>query len=473
MLAMRWSSRLMGLASMLVVARLLSPADFGIFAVATALIGLLDALTDIGADISIIRHPDPRRCHYDTAWTFSIVLHGVCALLIALGAPLAADLYDDPRYAGVLQVLALSMLVAGFANIGIANFRRYLQFDKDFKYNVLVQAAGVLTTLALAFLDGSYWALVFGGLARSVAGVALSFSMEKYRPRLSLAARHEMFGFSYWTMVRSVALFLVGGGDRLVLGAFFAPAVTGWYAIASTLANMAVFELLHPIGRALLPGLAAMQGDPDWERRNLPKILGGTATIAVAAGVGLSALATPAMIVLYGGQFVEAGPMLSVLALSAAMSGFNQPVGQYLMVLGRVRQLAVMFSLEGLAVVGATYLLASEGAGIQSIVYARLAIAVLALLRLFYLLRAVRIIGWRDIAGAWLRPSLAGLAMYAALWSLQQGVSLSPGAILALGVPLGALVYVATLLGLWHLMKRQPGIEAEVLRRLRATEARR
>ncbi len=465
MLAMRWSSRFMGLAAMVVVARLLAPDDFGIYAVATAIIGLLDAFTDIGTEIAIIRHPNPERRHYDTAWTFKVILHNVSALLIAVCAPLVSHIYSDPRYEAVLYVLALSMWVIGFTNIGIANFRRDLHFHKDFQFNVIVQLAGVLATLVLAVLMRSYWALVIGGLVRSLATLGLSFHMHGYRPRLSLAARTELFGFSAWIMVRSISSFLNSHGDRLVLGAFFTPVITGWYAVASSLATMAVFELLHPIGRALLPGLAARQGDEEWEGRNLIKIFNGTATIAVGAGVGLSALAEPTVTLIYGAQFAEAAPMLEVLAITAAIAGFNQPVGQYLTVLGRVRQLALIVAFEGIAAVGVTYLMAANGAGIQAIVYARIAIEALALTRLFYLLREVSIISWRDIAVAWLRPLIAGLAMYLGLVVMQQNSGLSAAGILALGVPIGVTVYGAALWLVWRLMGSPPGIEGELLRR--------
>jgi len=466
MLAMRWFSRFMGLASMAVVARLLAPADFGIYAVATALIGLLDAFTDIGADIAIIRHPDPQRCHYDTAWTLKIILHGLSALLIVLAAPLAAHVYADDRYEAVLQVLALSMLVQGFSNIGVANFRRQFEFYKDFQFQILVQVVGVLSTFGLAFLFRSYWALVLGGLVRSIAAVVLSYLLQDYRPRLSLSARREMFGFSFWIMVRSVASFLIGSADRLVLGAFFSSTITGWYAIASTLATMAVFELLLPIGRALLPGMAAKQGDTEWERRNLNKIFSGTATIAAVAGLGLSALATPAVTLVYGERFAGAGPMLAILAIAAAVGGFNQPAGHYLLVSGKARELAILFFLEGIVTMSATYVLAANGVDIEGVVYARLAVAGLALVRLFYMLRATSILGWQDIVIAWLRPIMAGLAMYAALWVMQGSLSLSPVYTLALGIPLGGLVYIGTLLFVWRLMGRPPGIEDEILQRI-------
>lgn len=468
MVAMRWSSRIMGLASMVVVARLLSPADFGIYAVATAFIGLMDAFTDIGTDIAIIRHPAPERRHYDTAWTFKIILHSVSALSIALAAPFAARLYGDQRYVDVMHLLALAMLVNGFINIGVADFRRNLEFSKDFKYNVITQAAGVLTTLGLAFLLRSYWALVFGNLARSLAALALSYAMHDHRPRLTLSARHEMFGFSFWVMVRSMAHFLVSSGDRLVLGAFFSASITGYYAIANSLATMAVFELLNPIGRALLPGIAAKQGDREWERRNLRKIFGGTATVAAAAGVGLASVATPAITLIYGERFAEAGPMLVIMAFVATIGGFNQPVGQYLTVLGRVRELALILLLEGIAAMVATYGLASMGSGIQGVLYARLGVAMLVFVRLFYLVRLGGALQWRDIAAAWVRPGLAGLAMFVVLAWLQREIAM-PGALaFAVGIFVGAATYASVLYLAWRVMGRPPGIEEEIMARLSA-----
>jgi O-antigen/teichoic acid export membrane protein len=466
MIGMRWASRFMGLASMVVVARLLSPADFGIFAVATALIGLMDALTDIGTDLAIIRHPNPQRCHYDTAWTFKIILHSASALLIILAAPLATHFYEDIRYESILQVFALCTFLNGFGNIGVANFRRNFQFHKDFQFNVLMQIVGVLTTLLLAFLLHSYWALVLGVLARSLVGLILSYTMQSYRPRISLSAHKEMFGFSFWIMVRSIAWFFTGNGDRLILGAFYTSVITGWYAIASTLATMAVFELLHPIGRAIFPGLSVKKSDQEWERQNLKKIFSGTATIAAAAGLGLSALATPAITLIYGEKFADASSLLTVLALSAAIMGYNQPAAQYLIVLGRTRELALISSLEGLLIMSTTYLLASNGADIQTVVNARLMVAMLVVIRLFYMLRVVRVVKWEDIAMVWLRPTLAGLVMFMALWVFQENIHLSTFWIVSLGLVLGIVIYSTTLLTLWYLMKCPQGIEEEIIKRL-------
>ncbi len=488
MLAMRWGMRLMGLFSMSIIARLLAPDDFGVFAVSITLVGLLDALTDIGSDLAIIRHPNPQRQHYDTAWTLKILISSFVALLIALSAHLSNYVYADSRYEEVFYVMALSMLIGGFTNIAIADFRRNLQFHKDFQYTFLVQCLGVATTITLAFILRSYWALVLGGLARSLAGVLLSFLMHSYRPKLSLAANQELFGFSFWVMIRSLAIFLSSRGDRLVLGAYFSPAVIGWYAIASDLAQMAVFELLYPIGRALLPGMAKKQDDKEWERQNLRKIFNGAATIAIAMGFGIAALAEPVITLVYGANFSSAGPLLCILAFASAIDGFSQPVGQYLVVHDRTKELAILFIIASIVNVGLIYALASHGEGILMICYARIAVSLFSLIRVFYIVGSLQTISWTDIVAAWIRPLFAGAAMFGAVWELKQvltfaflsrlaldlgspwinllgGINSYYVLLLTLGVPLGALVYCSSLIAIWYIAGQPSGIEEEIFQR--------
>lgn len=466
MVAMRWSMRLMGLASMVFVARLLVPADFGIFAIATTFIGLVSTLTDVGSDLAIIRHPDPQPKHYDTAWTFNVLMHVISALLIALSSPLAVHLYKDPRYEGLLYALALSILISGFNNIGIADFRRNMEFSKDFRYNVIVQLVGVTATLVSAYLLRSYWALLIGSLARSVMGVFLSYAMHPYRPRFSLSAKDEMLGFSFWNMFRSLSLFIAGRGDRLILAAFFAPTLIGFFAISGELAGMAVYELLHPIGRALLPSLTASRKGNGWDERTVKKIFNGSATLSIGIGAGLSALATPAITLVYGHNFTAVGPMLAIVAMAVGVSGIGQPLGQFLVALGKAKELALLYAFQATLMMLLTWALSSQGADMLDIMWAKLAVEVLALFRLFYLLRFLENVNWKDMLAAWLRPVVAAAFMYGLLVILMKSLSgYSPGVQIALLVPTGAVAYSSALLLLWQLMSRPAGIEEEIFQR--------
>jgi O-antigen/teichoic acid export membrane protein len=452
---------------MAVVARLLTPEDFGIIAVATSLIALLDAFTDVGADIALIRHPNPLRHHYDTVWTFNVIVHSVSAAAIALSAVYVTRFYADPRYEMVLYMMSASMLMSGFSNIGIVDFRRTLAFNKDFQITVFVQVIGVVAVIGLAFWLRSYWALVISGLMRTLARVLLSFMMHPFRPRLSLSARREMFGFSFWLMVRSVAIFLTSRADRLVLAAFFSPNILGLYTIASELASIAVLEIIYPINRALMPALAMKQDNHEWLQRSLRKIFNITASLAVAAGVGLAAIAEPALNLVYGSSYTEAAPMLVSLALLNVISGFTQPVAQYLVVIGRVRDFALLYIMEGVATVSVVYALSAGGNDIQMVIYGRLAIGSLAFLRLFYLIWLIKGLTWSEMITSWIRPIIAGAGMYAVLhYSQQLVVGLLPVVLVLSACAAGGVVFSFVALCMWYAMRKPPGIESEILERL-------
>ena len=466
MIGMRWSIRFMGLISTVIVARVLMPEDFGIFAVVVAVLALLDTLTNIGPDLAIIRHPDPQRRHYDTAWTLTVLVHLAAALMLALAAPLVVLIYDDSRYGPVALAMAGGLAVCGFRNVGIADFRRNLEFSRDFKFEVSVKLVGAISTIIAAFLLRSYWALVVGVFVRSMAHLILSYAMHPYRPRWSLAARAELLGFSFWTAMRSFAIFTTGKADLFVIGKFYSPTITGWYAVSADLARMATSELLHPIARAIFPGLARMQHDVEWKKRNLKKVFNITATIAAATGVMLFVMAEPAIATVYGERFRPAAGLLALFALASAIEGFGQPIGQYLVVINRLKQLAMLFLVQGAVLLGVLYYLASSGADVETLALARILVALLMLLRLFYLLTVLKELSWRDVLIAWFRPIVAATAMY---FVLHATLSVWPWgdalALLAL-VPAGAAVYALFLFSVWWSLGRPPGIEEELVLRL-------
>ncbi len=463
---MRWISRLMGLGSMLVIARLLTPEDFGIIGVATAIVGLMETFTDLGVDTALIYHPNPQRKQYDTAWTYSILIHLFSAALIAVSGFFSAHFYNDPRYESVLYVMSISMLINGFTNMGFTEFRRNLAFQKDFQINVSIQLVGIFSTIGFGFWLHSYWALVFGTLARSIVRLFLTYIMHPYRPRLSLAASNEMFSFSFWMMVRSIALFLTTKADRLILAAYFSPAILGLYAIAGELTSMAVYELLNPLSRVLLPALATKQNDQLWLEENIKKIFNVTATIAMATGAGIAAIAEPVLALIYGTQYVQAAPMMMLLAILNIIGGFNQPVGQILLLMKKTRDFAIIFILEGIATVLVVYSLSTNHFDFQTILYGRLCVTSLTFIRLFYLLRSFKSIGFFAVLSAWIRPVTAGLIMYYTLHYFQQITpELHPEFTVLFSIVIGAITFTAVLLALWYLMRKPMGIEYEFISR--------
>src|ERR1044071_5208192 len=110
----RWSARALGFVSTLFLARLLMPEDFGIVTIAMIVVGTVEIFNQTGQHLAIIRHPNPTREHYDSAWTIFIILSTVLGALVYLAAPVATLYFNEPRAIPVIQILALKTFITGF-----------------------------------------------------------------------------------------------------------------------------------------------------------------------------------------------------------------------------------------------------------------------------------------------------------------------------------------------------------------------
>ena len=159
MVVLQSADRVLGFLSILVLARLLVPEDFGLVALAMAIVGSLTAFSEFGFDLALIQNQSAQRKHYDTAWTLGLLRGLLLAGLLLLISKPNADLMGDQRLVTLVYVLALVPFIESFINVGIVDFRKDLVFRKEFLYRFSSRLGGVLTTVTLAFFWRDYWAL--------------------------------------------------------------------------------------------------------------------------------------------------------------------------------------------------------------------------------------------------------------------------------------------------------------------------
>ena len=217
---------------MVVLARLLTPADFGIIAMASLAVGLIDVLLDLGVNIALIQNSKADDDDYNTAWSLRLIQACLAGLLIILMAPIASEYYNNPNVTDVLRVMAVSVIIAGLENIGIVTFQKNMEFGLDFKFFFFKRVVGFLITLFAAFLLHSYWAMVLGSLAGRVAGVLLSYGMHPFRPRFSLIRLKHIWSFSQWVLVKNIGSYFDNRLDQLFVGRITNAATTGTYTVA-------------------------------------------------------------------------------------------------------------------------------------------------------------------------------------------------------------------------------------------------
>jgi lipopolysaccharide exporter len=464
MVAFKLIDRGLGLLSTLVLARLLIPADFGLVAMATVLIGALQLLVSFSFDVPLIQNPDAGRDQFDTAWTFTVIFSVICGTLLAFLAIPASHFYREPRLEAVVYFLALAFAVQGFANIGPVVFRREMRFDREFKFLLAKRITSLVVTIPLALSLKNYWALVIGQLFGAFASVALSYIVSSYRPRFSLRAKVELFHSSKWLMINNLFQFLNGRGAELLIGRFAGTQTLGVYTIASELATLPTTELVAPINRAAFPGYAQSALDTTKLRGNFLNVMSMIALFALPAGIGIAVIADLLVPAVLGPQWLAAIPLMQVLAIYGVLQALQTNIGYVYLSLGEPKIITLINGLQVLILIallipGIQYAeaIGAAWAFLASIVF------IIPINHVFLWKRLQ--VGTRQICANLIRPFIASLIMGFLVWLLKVTLDVQHGTVtylllaLLFTVSTGVLIYTLVLYGLWRISSQPPGPE--------------
>ena len=472
MILFRLTERSIGFISTLILARLLVPDDFGLVAMATSILAALELLGAFSFDMALIQNQAATRKHYDTAWTFE-VLFGVikCALLLALSVP-AAAFYGEPRITAVMQVLALCTLLQGFDNIGVVAFQKDLELHKEFRFGLYRKLAGFVVTIALAIALQSYWALLGGMLTLRVTSLALSYGLHPYRPRFSLGAASELFNFSKWLLLNNILIFANNRGADFVIGRLSGARALGIYSVAYEIANLPTTELVWPISRAVFPGYSRLAGNPAELAQTFLQVIGLVALLTVPAGALIGLVAEPFVLLLLGPKWLDAVPLIQVLAMFGIVRSLHGPTGSIYVALGKPIVVAALQSVQ-LALALSLMVVLVPRLGAVGAAWAILAGAATAMVVNYVLVKRELKLPVVQLLGALVRPLVAATAMAAFVLAISPLVDGGTGPVAA-GLRLlvlsafGLAVYVSCIAVLWFVSGRADGPETRTLAFLRA-----
>jgi O-antigen/teichoic acid export membrane protein len=458
MVAMRWAVRGIGLVSTVILVRLLAPDDFGLLAMSYLVISFLEVLTSFGVDIALIQKTEKGKDLWNTAWTIKVVQISTVACLILVTAPFAADHFEEPRIVPLMAFLSFGIFVSAFGNIGIVAFRKDLQFNKEFLYQVVTKVGGFVVTIPLAFLLRSYWALAWGIVAGHFVAVGASYALHPYRPRLSLERFKDLWSFSQWMLLRNIGMYLRRRVDGFLVASFFNTNQMGYYGLGTEVSQLPTTELIWPMSRAFFPGYAKIADDPGRLASAYLRILNGVALMAIPAGVGLALVARPLVFVAFGETWAPVVPVLRWLSIYGVILTVSSGVQTPLVALGRMPRVTALVWTQTLIALSIIAFVATLGS-LELIALAQVGSALLLLPLFFYSITSIRLVTWADLRAAVWRPVVAALAMAGALLVLPTSWIPLDAIELAIKVPLGALVYVGVDLGLWRLAGRPDGGE--------------
>jgi O-antigen/teichoic acid export membrane protein len=257
------AQRLIGILSTLILARLLTPADFGIIAILALSIHLIDILSDAGSQQYIIQKQDADDTDLNTAWSIDVVGKLLLTAIIWLLAPLIATTLNNPLLSDAIRVVSLSIPIRAFRNPALILLAKELEYQQLFKLGICQKMLSFGAVMLVVAIHPSYWAIVAGDIVAALTLLIGSYRIHPYRPRWSLTRLREQWSFSQWSLLRGITGFGRSQADILIVSKLFPPAALGGYHLQRELALIPAFSLIIPATEPLLSAISKAKHDSE------------------------------------------------------------------------------------------------------------------------------------------------------------------------------------------------------------------
>lgn len=460
----RIATNLLNAATLLILARLLTPQDFGIVAIASAVLHFVISLTQVSIFQALVQRSVVTKEHIDTAWTIALLRTLLIAGFFLLAAWPLSIVYNDPRMVPVFIVTGLTGAVTGLFNPHMNLATKDMRFGPLTVFQICQKGSGLIVAIVLALIFQSFWAIIIGNFMGAALASLLSYFLIPYRPRLTLVHARDIWGFSGWMFLNQLCETVNWRFDQLAVSIAVPKAQMGLYAMADSLAVIPTRETIQPLREALFPGLAVLNGDPARMGASCMRAQATIAFISMPLGIGLALVAGPAVEVVLGAKWLAIVPFVQIFSAAYAIGALTSCFPPTAMALGETKlnflqQFWVMVLRIPLIVAG---LLTG---GLIGAALGRLASEIFSsAISAWYMRRLLGISIRQQVASH--STALLGLAvMTLAVWQAQPVVeSLSSSALIQLVAlsSVGGLAYAAASATLWLMGGRSHGPVAEL-----------
>ena len=309
---------LLSLASTMILARLLTPRDFGLVAMVMTVTNYLRVFKDAGLSIATVQRERITHAQVSNLFWTNIAVGALCSLIGAAAAPVIARFYHNPRLIDLTLILSATFIISGSTVQHQALLRRQMRFKALALIDVSSLAVGVLVGVIMAALGYGYWSLVGSSLSAETAGFILTWSVSRWRPQLPTrrSGVGPLLSFGAYRTAGDLLTSFARGSDVLLIGRFYGAASVGLYSRASALLIRPLEPLLSPISAVFVPALSRLQSQPELYRSTFLRVYEAIALTGCFSGL-LLALARPLTLVLLGPKWEQAAVIFGAFTVAA------------------------------------------------------------------------------------------------------------------------------------------------------------
>lgn len=313
---LRGATRGIAIVRLAVLARILTPAQFGVFGVATLVLSLLEVLTETGINVFLIQKKDDSSRFINSAWIVSIIRGILIATLIIITAPIIAKFFNSPASYPVILLISLVPFIRGFINPSIINTQKDIQFHKEFYVRTILLFIDASVAIIVAFITKSAVSLAFGLIISAIVELILSFALFKPRPKLefNFSQIKHIGGRGWWVTLTGIFAYLSENLDNIMVGRMLGTQSLGTYQSAYKISTLTISEINEVVNKVTFPVYTKVSDDRERLRKAFTKVALTTSAVAFAMGIFIFIFAREIVLIVLGQNWLSAVPVVKVLA---------------------------------------------------------------------------------------------------------------------------------------------------------------
>jgi len=332
-----WGSQAGSLIIFFVLARLLSPEDFGLVALANVFLAFMQLFLEQGFGQAIIQRQDLESEHLDTAFWVTLAVGVLLALIGVSTAGLIAGSFDQPALAPILRCFSVLFVITALSRVQQAVLERRFEYKAIAARWLVATFAGGAIGIAMAFLGFGVWSLVAQQISYATLGTLTLWICSDWRPgfRISIRHFHDLFGVGMHIMGFNFLSFFNNRINDFLVGYFFTPTILGYYSVAYRVLNVMTQLLVSTSRDVALPTFSRLQEDPERFRRAFYTATQLTSAIAFPTFLGMAVMARELVLLLFGDRWLPSVPLMQVLAFMGMLRSITFFKGSVFIAMGK------------------------------------------------------------------------------------------------------------------------------------------
>lgn len=329
--------RILSLGCTVILARILNPADFGLFALAFVMIDGFGIFKSLGFDSALVRRKDDIDKAANTAFFLIPAMGMTLFVVLLILAPIGARFLNHPDLANIIRALAIIFVISCFGKVP----QTILYRDMKFKYKAIAEVSAtatyVSTAVTLALTKHGVWSLVVAYILKNIVQIGIEWYFSGWKPKFEFDKEiaRDMFHFGKYILGSGIIWFLYSNLDNIVVGKFLGVSMLGFYAIAMNASNILNDYLLGKIGFIMYPAYSKIQEDTEDVKRVMLKTLRCVSIIALPFSFGLFVFAPEILRLVFGAKWLPATDILRILAFVGMFRSLGSVIWPIFLARGR------------------------------------------------------------------------------------------------------------------------------------------